>query len=129
MKLPHQFEHHYTLAEARALLPRVQAWLVEIRELQKAQDRAGERNAELFAEGRDLGGERINEHLRALAKLHSLFAEFQSREIQLKDLDCGLLDFPSLRGDREVLLCWKEGEEDIEFWHDLESGYAGREPL
>jgi hypothetical protein len=129
MKPPRQFTHHYTLAEAKALLPRVQAWLVEIRELQKAQERAGERNAELFAEGRDLGGERINDHLRSLARLHSLFAEFQSREIQLKDLERGLLDFPSLRGDREVLLCWEEGEDDIEFWHDLESGYAGRERL
>ncbi len=129
MKPPRQFTHHYTLAEAKVLLPRVQTWLVEIRELQKTQERAGERNAELFAEGRDLGGERINDHLRSLARLHALFTEFQTREIQLKDLDCGLIDFPSLRGDQEVLLCWKEGEDDIEFWHDLESGYAGREPL
>jgi hypothetical protein len=97
-------------------------------ELQKAQERAGERNAELFAEGRDLGGERINDHLRSLAELHSLLAKFQSREIQLKDLDRGLLDFPP-RADREVLLCWEEGEDDIEFRHDLETGYAGRERL
>ena len=50
------------VAEAKALLPRVQAWLVEIRELQKAQERAGERNAELFAEGRELG---VVERVRA----------------------------------------------------------------
>ena len=129
MKPPRYFIHHYTPAEARALLPQVQVWLTEIRALQTTQNRAAERNAELFAEGRDLGGERINEHLRSLAKLHALFAEFQSREIQLKDIERGLLDFPSLRGDREVLLCWEEGEDDLEFWHDLATGYAGRERI
>ena len=47
----------------------------------------------------------------------------------LRDLDRGLVDFPSIRDDREVYLCWVEGEDEIGYWHDLEAGFAGREPL
>lgn len=47
----------------------------------------------------------------------------------IKDLDLGLVDFPSLDGDEEILLCWKLGEERIRFWHGVDEGYAGRKPL
>ena len=47
----------------------------------------------------------------------------------MKDLDDGLLDFPSLREGEEVLLCWRLGEEEIAFWHGPEEGFAGRKPL
>jgi hypothetical protein len=58
-----------------------------------------------------------------------LLQNFQKREIQLKDIERGLVDFPALLGGREVFLCWEKDEEDIEHWHDLETGYAGREKL
>jgi len=44
-------------------------------------------------------------------------------------LNRGLIDFPSMREGREIFLCWEKDEDDIEYWHDLESGYAGRERL
>jgi hypothetical protein len=47
----------------------------------------------------------------------------------LRDLDRGLVDFPAIRDGREVYLCWIEGEPDIDFWHDLDAGYAGRQEL
>jgi hypothetical protein len=47
----------------------------------------------------------------------------------LKDLNLGLLDFPSLREGREVYLCWRYGEETVEYWHDTDAGYAGRQKL
>jgi hypothetical protein len=51
-------------------------------------------------------------------------------EVVLRDLERGLVDFPALRDGREVYLCWVEREEDtIDFWHDVDAGYAGREPL
>jgi hypothetical protein len=115
------------LAEARALLPRVQNWLGEIRHLQQVVERGSERNAGLFAEGRDLGGERINDQLRDLARMRELLGEFEALEIQIKDLARGLLDFPALRGDHEIFLCWQEGETDITYWHELETGFAGRQ--
>jgi hypothetical protein len=49
--------------------------------------------------------------------------------VQVKDLDAGLVDFPSLRDGEDVLLCWKVGEEAVEHWHGLEEGFAGRKPL
>ena len=50
-------------------------------------------------------------------------------DIVLRDLESGLIDFPSLREGREVYLCWIDGEDEIGFWHELEAGYAGRQPL
>jgi hypothetical protein len=105
----------------------VQNWLGEIRHLQQVVERGSERNAGLFAEGRDLGGERINDQLRDLARMRELLGEFEALEIQIKDLARGLLDFPALRGDHEIFLCWQEGETDITYWHELETGFAGRQ--
>ena len=79
--------------------------------------------------GRDLGGPVVNAWLRTLADMKDVLMEFQRREIQVKDLDRGLLDFPAIIGGKEVFLCWEQEEEDIEFWHDLDAGYAGRERL
>jgi hypothetical protein len=129
MKKPLQFQRHYTVSEARNLLPAVAAWLNEARELQARMERSSRRILEQFGEGRDLGGPRINDDLRALARLKEVFEEFESREIVVKDFERGLVDFPSLRNGREVFLCWEEGESDIEFWHDLEGGFAGRAAL
>jgi hypothetical protein len=58
-----------------------------------------------------------------------VMGEFQRREILIKDIDRGLVDFPSIIGGKEVFLCWEKDEDDIEFWHDLDTGYAGRERL
>jgi hypothetical protein len=64
-----------------------------------------------------------------MAEIRELFLEFHRREIQIKDIARGLIDFPAIVAGREVFLCWEQGEEDIEFWHDLDAGYAGRERL
>ena len=50
-------------------------------------------------------------------------------ESQIKDLERGLIDFPAIVAGREVFLCWEQDEDDIEYWHDLDTGYAGREKL
>lgn len=56
-------------------------------------------------------------------------AEIDSIGVQVKDLDIGLLDFPCQVENEIVLLCWKYGEEKIEFWHGMEEGFAGRKPI
>lgn len=55
--------------------------------------------------------------------------ELESLSIQLKDRRIGLIDFPSALDGRPMLLCWQLGEPSVQFWHDLDSGYAGRQPL
>lgn len=125
----HQFQKHYTRDEARALLPHIRQWLAETKRLRRALEKRERRLEGLSGTGADLGGEVVDIWVRTLAELNEVFREFQQREIQIKDLDRGLIDFPAVVGGREVFLCWEEGEEDIDYWHDLDAGYAGRERL
>ena len=124
-----RFTRHYTREEARALLPQVRQWLDRLWHLRQQQEKLEERLGGLLSPGSDLGGSTVNEWVRTLTELQSIVREFFQREIQVKDLDRGLVDFPAIVDGKEVFLCWEKGEEDIDFWHDLDGGYAGREPL
>ena len=127
--MAHQFQKHYTRDEARALLPQIRQWLKQLSALRQKLSDGDQRLARLMAGGNDVGGETVNRWVRVAADVKATLAEFQRREIQIKDLDRGLIDFPAILDGREVFLCWEQDEEDIEFWHDLHSGYAGRERL
>lgn len=124
-----QYNRHYTVEEARALLPQIRQWLSHLQQLRARMEEAHARLHPLLEQGNDVGGERVNSLLKSMTEFKAVFREFERREIQIKDLDRGLLDFPSIRQGREVFLCWEQDEEDIEFWHELDSGYAGRDPL
>lgn len=123
------FSKHYTLEEARALLPQVRLWLEELEKLQEQLEPLNKRTASMMGLGDDIGGDTVNTLVRTLAACKKILHEFRTREIQIKDFSRGLLDFPSLREGREVFLCWEKDEDDIDHWHDLDSGYAGREKL
>ncbi len=124
-----QFRKHYTRDEARALLPQLRLWLGKLHELRRKLDRDDNRAGQLLQSGQDIGGATVNEWVRTAIEMQRVLAEFERLEIQLKDIDRGLLDFPALIGGREVFLCWEQDEDDIEYWHDLDTGYAGREKL
>jgi hypothetical protein len=124
-----RFSKHYTREEARALLPQVRLWLKRAAQLQAELEKIEERMAGLMLPGCDLGGSLVNKWVRTLADLGDVFEEFQRHGIQVKDLARGLVDFPAIISGKEVFLCWEQDEEDIEFWHDLDAGYAGRERL
>ena len=125
----HRFRKHYTRDEARALLPDLRQWLGQLGQLRGEYEKNDRRLAGLMASGCDLGGDLVNTSVKLLGKMKDLLQEFEAREIVIKDLQRGLVDFPALIGGREVFLCWEMGEEDVEFWHDIDSGYAGRERL
>src|SRR6185503_14972440 len=124
-----QFKQHYTLDQARALLPDLREWLAQLNRVRQRVSRQDRQQSEMLIAGSDLGGDSINAWLRDLADMKKLLQNFQKREIQIKDIERGLIDFPAIIGGREVFLCWEQDEEDIEYWHDLETGYAGREKL
>jgi len=124
-----QFSKHYTLEEARALLPQIRQWLSELESKQELLHSLDNHVAALLKHGDDIGGEPVNQLIKSLAQCQRVLSEFRRRQIQVKDLRRGLLDFPALREGREIFLCWEKDEEDIEFWHDLETGYGGRERL
>jgi hypothetical protein len=125
----YQFRKHYSREEARSLLPQIRGWLEQLAHQRDRIAKLEKRLAPLLAQGQDVGGATVNEFLKCLAQFKALLNEFRTREIQVKDLDRGLIDFPALLGGREVFLCWEHDEDDIEFWHDLDAGYAGRERL
>ena len=76
------------------------------------------------------GGNRAaSELVPEFEKLRSLMQVLKEQGVIVKDMSVGLLDFPSLRDGRDVYLCWKYGEDRVAFWHDMDAGFAGRQPL
>ena len=66
---------------------------------------------------------------RAIMQFYDAITELEDTGVMIKDIDQGLLDFPSKRFDEEIWLCWKEGETEIKFWHEIDSGFNGRKPV
>ena len=127
--MKHRFKKHYTLEEANGLLPQIRLWLDRLNRVREELHRYEQRLSGLTEQGNDIGGETVNKWIRSLADTQELLAEFQKREIFIKDLERGLLDFPAIIGDKEVFLCWEQDEDAVEFWHDLETVFGGRERL
>ena len=127
--MEHRFDKHYTRDEARALLPQIRKWLEHLNRLRKDLERFDKRIGGLAEQGSDTGGKTVNEWIRTQADMQEILAEFQRRRIMIKNVERGLIDFPAIIGGKEVFLCWEQDEEGIEFWHDIEAGYGGRERL
>ena len=123
------FKKHYTVDEAREMIPQLRLWLTELRQHQEKLLTLDDRVGQLLATGADLGGALVNESVRQMAGVQKYLAYFRDLEIQIKDIDRGLVDFPAVVAGREVFLCWEEDEDNIEFWHELDTGYAGRARL
>lgn len=122
----------FTVAEANALLPTVQQILKRI-QLARKKLASYQNQAKAAAENADQGGGGMRDGLRYanfLIDFTSQTSELDVLGVQLKDFDRGLVDFPSLRDGRVVLLCWQIGEGDeLEWWHNVEDGFAGRTPI
>ncbi|MEZ5964281.1 MAG: DUF2203 domain-containing protein [Planctomycetota bacterium] len=119
----------YTPQEANRALPLVRAIARDVRdtavriraiwgELQATDGASASRREEL---GSQLDDER--------ARLQALTRELEELGVELKDPMVGLLDFRARRGGGEVYLCWRLGEERVEFWHECDAGFAGRQPI
>jgi hypothetical protein len=131
-------ERYFKLDEAQELLPVIGSYLEQAREQKVKVDGLNEELAHAAARIMVMGGS-IPPHTE-LSKKKTARDEFASRIQEavskildtgclVKDLDEGLVDFPSLMNGEEVYLCWKLGEERIGFWHGTEEGFAGRKPL
>ncbi|MFZ0661982.1 MAG: DUF2203 domain-containing protein [Acidobacteriaceae bacterium] len=129
---------HFTLEEAQSLLPILESLLKRAIEEKRAAEEIEEKMHALsqkvfLAGGMFLDIDRLRRR-RAAYDAHAqhakdLLAEIESIGVQVKDLDTGLLDFPCLIDGETVLLCWQMGEARIEFWHTLDGGFQGRQPL
>ena len=65
----------------------------------------------------------------SITKFYQSIEDLENTGVSLKGLDEGLLDFPAKRFDEEIWLCWKEGETEIKFWHEKDTGFTGRKPI
>ena len=128
----------FTLDEAHNLLPVLQSLLKRamadkalIEEIEKEQQDLKHRvllSGGLLLDVPALARRRA-ERDKAFQDIKDSLAEMDAIGVQVKDLDIGLLDFPCAVDDEIVLLCWKYGEEKIEFWHGMEEGFKGRKPI
>lgn len=128
--------HYFTREEAEALLPQISIVLLKIQErrkvMQQSEEELGALHALAMGNGHHLHG-RIVKLQKELAEqiqhLQELINELNDFGCVLKDPTIGLIDFLSLRNGREIYLCWYLGEERINYWHYLDAGFAGRQPL
>lgn len=124
----------FTVAEAQALLPVLQPILIGLRDDKRQSTELRQRLGELTPVGQQNGAVAAAEEVeRRLALLFQKIAgqldELSALGVFVKDIDHGLVDFPSLRDGRPVLLCWHIGEPDVTWWHPLDGGFRGRQPL
>jgi hypothetical protein len=123
----------FTVQEANALLPNVRTIVGKIQRSHRklSHHREDAKKAAEAAERAGGGGfpDGVG-YAAVLTELTVQIAELEALGVQLKDFERGLVDFPSLRDGRVVLLCWQLGEGDeLEWWHDVDAGFAGRTPL
>lgn len=121
----------FTVEEANELLPGARSKLEKIRRLYSTLGGFREA-ARAAASASEFGGGMRHgaAYVKALYEIGKLTTELHESGIQLKDHERGLIDFPCMRDGRVILLCWQLGEaEKIEWWHEIEAGFAGRKPL
>src|ERR1700694_4323088 len=128
----------FTLEEAQSLLPVLEALLKRAIDGKKAAEEIESRLTDLSRRIYLSGGMRVDvkevtkqraEMEAHLQRVRESIAEIDSIGVQVKDLESGLLDFPSRLDDEVVLLCWRMGETSIEHWHTVEAGFQGRKPV
>jgi hypothetical protein len=132
-----RLERIFTPDEANAALTELQPLVEELvaakRALDEAQERADEVSSSISGNGGGLPPAQLAEvHdlvSRRATALAKTLEQIQSLGVVVKDLDSGLVDFPSVRDGEDVLLCWQLGEDEVAFWHRYEDGYAGRRPI
>ncbi len=123
----------FTIEEANDLIPVIRPKLEEIRRRYTVSADFREPVKLAAAAGNERGGgglESGTQYVKSLYKIGKITTELHELGIQLKDYSRGLIDFPSMRNGKIILLCWQLGEaERIEWWHETETGFAGRKPI
>lgn len=131
-------EKYFDRREAEELLPAIEPFLEEAQKQKRALDSITTEISNAALRIMMLGGSlppfaelnrKKNQREKVAEQLNQTVEEIQQTGCVVKDLDTGLVDFPSLRGGEKVYLCWKLGEERIGYWHGIEEGFAGRKPL
>jgi hypothetical protein len=122
---------YFSVEEANRLIPQVKAIVEQLRQGRRRLLRHRP-TVEAVAQkaGENGGGSDVATYLSDYSQTFGRgLAQLQVLGVVLKDVERGLIDFPHRREGREVYLCWEYGEERIDYWHEIDSGYGGRRPL
>ncbi len=122
---------HFTVKEANALLP---STIKKFKDLVVLKNQIIKAQTEMETDPRYMSSLKDyilkkQEFNTALANFYRSIEEIEKTGVVVKSVEEGLLDFPSLRFNEEIWLCWKDGETEIKFWHGKEEGFNGRKPL
>jgi hypothetical protein len=120
----------FTLEEANTLLPQLRRLFAGIKAERAVLQRFAPEAKRAHKHANEGGGTEIGgRYATALFTVMDQMQTIHNLGVEVKDIERGLCDFPALREGRVVYLCWLLGEDRIEWWHDLEAGFAGRQPL
>ena len=121
---------YFTVEEANALIPELNDWVPRLQELFALMNKGFPDIQKARAKAEYSGGSvHGTNYLKVALKANQITKELEQKGCVLKGIEMGLVDFPSIRDGKEVYLCWKIPEQEIRFWHDLDTGFAGRQPI
>lgn len=122
--------HFFTLQEANAALQIIRPLMDDVQAIrQKILETQPEAWSAIEKSVGNGGSRTLSRIVQDFEKLDALVHRILETGVIVKDVNAGLLDFSALRNGREVYLCWKYGEDDIAFWHEVDEGFAGRQPI
>jgi hypothetical protein len=123
-------DHTFSISEAKRLLPQLEEQLLAVKQekeiLVRSHGEIKKASAKAQCNGGSFAGPR---YIKALERISDSVEAIQEMGVLVKDLDVGLCDFPYLLDGRVVYLCWKLGETEIRYWHEVEDGFNGRQPI
>jgi len=121
---------YFSLSEANEALKVIRPLMDEIQEIrQKILAKQPEAWPAIEKSAGNGGNKALSALVQDFERLDALIHQILDTGVQVKDINLGLLDFSAIKDGHEVYLCWKYGEEDIAFWHEVDAGFAGRQPI
>ena len=121
---------YFTLKEANLALETIRPMMEEIQKIRQTILATQPETWSAIERSAGNGGNpAMSKLVKSFDRLDDLLHRIQKTGVQVKDINTGLLDFPALRDGHEVCLCWRYGERQIEYWHEIDAGFAGRQPI
>lgn len=120
----------FTLQQANEALDLIRPWMDEVQSIrQKILQQQPETWSAIEKSVGNGGNRALSRLVQDFERLDVLVHQILETGAQIKDINSGLLDFSALKEGREVYLCWQYGEGEIAYWHEVDAGYAGRQPI
>jgi len=121
---------YFTLEEANSALETIRPMMEEIQKIRQTILATQPETWSAIERSAGNGGNpAMSKLVKSFDRLDDLLHHIQRTGVQVKDINTGLLDFPALHDGHEVYLCWQIGERRIGYWHEIDAGFAGRQPI